>query len=918
MSPVSFLGSVAGKLYKTYGNRISDCCLVFPGRRAGLFFQKELSACLERDIWMPSLLGIKQLTESITGKKTTENLFLLTELFRLYRELTGKDESLQGFYSLGNIILHDFDQTDKYLLKAGDLFHNVRDLKRISQDFSFLSHEQQQLLKSFWSAFQVKPDHLLNQHFISVWEQLPLLYELFNKELRKKDFCYEGMIYRQMAEDLEGEKALDFFHKYYRFVFIGFNALNTCEKKLFRYLRDNKKADFFWDYDPYYIEDPLQEAGLFLRENLKEFPPPGGYDKECSPLSGHRNITVVPVTSYVMQAKIVPQLIKDNKLPADTRTAVVLGDESLLLPLLYGLGQQEDTSGEINVTMGFPLRQTALFGLFDSLLRFYDLHGTEKDFRPVSSHPYVETLGISTFLYKVPEDPAELYSIFLEILDKIDGSDTLPANDVLLLPVVREARKLLNKLHLAISRTSTEISTPVFAKLIRQHLSLATIPFSGEPLTGLQVMGFLETRCLDFENVVIVSAQENVLPKMFKDNSLIPRNIAKAFGLPSAEQHIAMQGYYFYRLLQRAKNVFLIWNNNPEGPARGEISRFVRQISCELPDSPVKTTPLVYDHTLPETKPVTIAKTGEVKEQVEEYLYPEGKKALSPTALQTYIRCPLKFYFKHVLSLKESHEIAEEADSLHIGNIVHTVLFDLYKPYIGKMLQKEELLRMIRPVANLRRRVAVVAEEYMNKKSKEGLHIDPGRQLLFSEVATLYTERFISHDAGQSPVHVFDVEKKFGCRYGKAFIAGVIDRIDTRTNHLTLIDYKTGSEKNTFSRVEDLFDSRLSGKNGDAFQILCYVFLYSRTVNTEVLPLPLLFYLNKPFSHKTNGYLRYQRTGLNDQQVLAELQKGFLAQLNLLLEELFNFNVPFRQTDFIDNCKNCTFISICQREKYND
>ncbi|MDD4920119.1 MAG: PD-(D/E)XK nuclease family protein [Bacteroidales bacterium] len=918
MNGISFLDSVAKTLYQTYGERITDCCLVFPGRRAGLFFQKELSRYLERDIWMPSHMGISQLAEKITGKKKTEHLFLLAELFKLYKGLTGKEESLQGFYSLGNIILHDFDQADKFLLNAEELFHNVRDLKRIGQDFSFLSPEQQQLLMSFWSSFQVQPDHLLNQHFISIWEKLPQLYQQFKTALKDKDLCYEGMIYRQMAESLDEEKSRVFINSFYRFVFIGFNALNSCEKKLFRFLRDNNKADFFWDYDSYYIEDSLQESGLFLRENLKDFPPPGGYRKDYSPLSAHREIRVVPVPSYVMQAKIVCQIIQDNNLPQDTRTAVVLGDENLLLPLLYGLGQQEKKNWEMNVTMGFPLRQTSLFGLFDSLLRYYDRPGTDKDFRPVSMHPYVQALGIASSIQKVPENTMELYAVLLQILDMIEESDTLPLSDVMLSPVTRETRKLLNKLHLSLSRSSTEIDKALFARLIRQHLSLATIPFSGEPLTGLQIMGFLETRCLDFENVVIVSAQENVLPKMFKDNSLIPRNVGKAFGLPSAEQHTAIQAYYFYRLLQRAKKVFLIWNCNPDGPGRGEVSRFVRQISFELPDSPVITTPLVYDYTLPKTRQVTVQKTETVKDLLQEFMDPARKKALSPTALETYIRCPLKFFYKHVLSLKEPEEITEESDSLHIGNIVHAVLENLYRPYIGKTVNKEGLLRMIEPGKSFRQLVSGVTEEYLQKRGREGIHIEPGRQVLFSEVAGLYAGRFIRYDAEQAPVHLLAVEKKFRCSYGKTVISGIIDRIDTRNGDLFLVDYKTGSEKNSFFRVEDLFDPQSSGRNGDAFQILCYVFLYRQAFTSAILPLPLLYYLNSPFSRKTTGNIRYKRASLNNRQTLAEIEEGFLSLISNLLEELFNFNIPFKQTDVVDNCLHCPFISICQREKYND
>ncbi len=918
MSGISFLDSTAKTLYQKYGNNISRCCLVFPGRRAGLFFQEDLAKHLEREIWMPESMSIRQLTEMITGEKTTEHLFLLIELYKLYTELTAKDQGLEEFYSLGNILLHDFDQTDKYLLDTAVLFHNIKDLKRIGQDFSFLSPEQQQVLSSFWSSFHFQPDHPLNLHFMSVWEILPQLYTRFNEILRSKGFSYEGMIYRKMANMLEEGKDNDFPNRYSRFVFIGFNALNTCEKKLFRFLRNKDKADFFWDYDPYYIEDPVQEAGLFLRENLKEFPPPGDYNKDHSLLQSPRNIKVIPVTSYVMQAKIVPGIIRKYALPLDKRTAVVLADEDLLLPLLYGLGTLTKDRGDMNVTMGFPLCKTTLYSLLDSLLKYYNQTGSTRDFRPVKMHPYVQTLDLQDSLQNVPENALELYERFIYLLDHIDTSEVLSSADVMLLPVARETRKLLNKLHLSLTLLDIEIGITVFAKLIRQHLSQASVPFSGEPLSGLQVMGFLETRCLDFENLIIVSAQENQLPKAYKDNSIIPYNIRKAFGLPATDQHTAMQAYYFYRLLQRAQNVFLIWNSNPDGYARGEMSRFIRQISFELPASSVTINPLTYTHTLPEVQPVLIPKTGMVKDILKEYLDQGKEKFLSPTALETYIRCPLKFYYRYVMVLKEPGETLEEADSLHTGNIVHAVLETLYRPFLGKTLERGDILAIIHPEKKFRDIVTGVADKYLEKKKEEGLLIEKGKWILFTEVAILYAERFIRYDASRTPLKIIAVEKRFSCRYRRVGIAGIIDRMDIREGNLHLIDYKTGVAKNSFSLPTDLFDSRLSARNGDVFQILCYVFLYGLTHPGPDLPLPLLFYLNAALRGKEAGMIRYNRQKIDNQAELTNLRESFLSLLNLLLEELFNFNAPFRQTDFIDNCTFCPYSSMCQREKYND
>ncbi len=867
---------------------------------------------------MPRTLVINQLIEEIAGEKATDILILLTELYGLYSSLTEKKESLKEFYTLGNTIIRDFDQVDKYMLDPAQLFHNVRDLKRISVDFSFLSNEQQEIIKSFWSSFQAQPDHNLNVHFMTLWEKLPSLYQAFNRLLNEKGYAYEGMIYRKMADQLKNHKESAFLNEFSGFAFIGFNALNTCEKELFRYLKNNKKAFFYWDYDPYYIDNPLQEAGMFLRENIREFPPAEGYVKDVSPLRNPRTIHVISSPSYVLQAKIVPQLLKKHDLPYNTQTAVVLADENLLLQLLYGLGYHASAEQEINVTMGFPLRQTSLFSLIDSLLRYYNNTKTSRDFRPVEMHPYVQSLTLADTLKTVPGNTVELYDRLLTLLEKIDISDSLPAGDPMLIPVVRETRKQLNKLYLAVTRSGIDIHPEVFSKLLKQHLSLASIPFSGEPLTGLQVMGILETRCLDFKNLIIISAQENVLPKAYRDNSLIPYNIRKAFGLPAAEQHTAIQAYYFYRLIQRSSNVFLIWNNNPEGPSKGELTRFIRQIRYELPDSEVVTTPVIIQHSIPEIKPVSVQKSGPVKEILQQYLDPDTHKYLSPSALQTYIRCPLSFYFKNILLLKEPLEVSDQADPLHLGNIVHRILEHLYNPFLGKTLSGKEILQLIEPQKVFLKTVLRIVNDYFIEQYGKDASRETGKWILLSEVATLYVERFVKHDAFRAPLVVSAVEKMFKCRYNNVNIKGIIDRVDIRKGQVHIIDYKTGTEKNAFAKVEDLFDSEKTVKNRDAFQILCYAFLQENSGTANTLPVPLLYYLNSVFSDKPQGYLLLNKKDLADPLDLPALKNDFLNLLNRLLEEMFNFNIPFRQTDFPDNCVNCPYISICQREKYND
>lgn len=902
MSHTSFLAHTAQTLYQQYKENIGACCLVFPGRRAALFFQKELSVIPEREIWMPTVLGITQLIEKQTGQRASDPYVLLLELFKVYKELTGKTENLEQFVFLGNTLLHDFDQADKYLLNPEVLFHNVRDLQQIENDYSFLSTEQKTALASFWSAFSNRSNHPLNKHFITLWEILPELYSQFNRVLNNKGLAYEGLLYKKMVQELESNTGNGYTESFSKFVFIGFNALNPCEKKLFHFLKDKNKAAFFWDYDSFYTEDTLQEAGMFLRNNIKEFPSVEDPSRTDLLQSKKEGIQVISVPSRVMQARIVPQILKEYSLPFTTNTAVVLSDEDLLVPLLYALGSNADEKEQMNATMGFPLSQTSLFSLIQSLLYYFFQPKEGRDFLPVNMHPYVQALGLEDVLKHVPKDTQELYEILLHTIERTEQSPALTSADPLLATVAGETKTQINRLYQSVCNSGLEINPSVFADFTRQQLSLATIPFSGEPLSGLQIMGLLETRCLDFENLILISSQDNLLPRSYKEQSVIPYNLRKAFGLPAAEQHTAIRAYYFYRLLQRAKKVFLIYNSNPDSAYGGEISRFVRQISHELPNISVTYTPLVFDYKIPQIKPLVVYKKDEIKDRLQAYLYPESGKTLSPTALLSYIRCPLQFFFTNIKSLKEPEILPGLSDTLQIGNKAHAALEQLYRPVVGKTLEKEDVLHLI----------------HRTRQQQDTGTACIGEQVLFDEIATFYTKRFVTYDAGRAPFTVLATEKKYAATFKHVAITGVVDRIDRKEGQVYLIDYKTGMKKNTFNRIEDLFSPELSQKNGDIFQVLCYTYLFGDQINKSALPIPLVFYLNAPLSSPSDGFIIYNKNTLNSRPALASLQKEFLAQLDALLKELFNFSVPFKQTEVSENCTYCPYTSICQREKIND
>lgn len=902
MSATSFLGTVAHTLYQQYKERIDTCCFVFPGRRAALFFERELTNLATEEMWMPTTMGITQFVEKFTSQKASDPYVLLLELFKIYRNLTGKTESLEQFQYLGNVLLHDFDQVDKYLLNPKVLFNNVKDLQQVEQDFHFLTDEQKKALASFWSSFLKKPDHPLHKHFITLWEILPNLYSIFGSTLETKNLAYEGLLYRKMANEIEQTKQNAFIESYDTFVFVGFNALNPCEKKLFHFLKNTEKALFYWDYDPFYTENKIHEAGLFLRENTKDFPSALLPDEKHSLKQKKESIQIVSVPSRVMQAKVVPQILKEHNIPYEINTAVVLTDESLLLPLLYGLGNGMKKGEVVNVTMGFPLIGTSLFSLIQSALQYFFQSEEEKDITPLMMHPYIELLELEPLLRHIPKTAEELYKFLLEIINRTATSSKLPAEDALVKTVAKEMRRQINRLYLSISSSELDISATVFADFVKQQLAGSIIPFSGEPLWGLQVMGLLETRCLDFENLVLVSAQDHLLPKSHKEVSVIPYNLRRAFGLPTQEQHTAIWAYYFYRLLQRAKNIFFIYNNNPDSPSGGEVSRFVRQIELELPNLFVTSSPLVFHYHLPHIAPVIVSKTGSVQKKLQSFLSAESGRILSPTAILSYIRCPLQFYFKYLKSLNNPAFAPEEPDILHIGNTTHHLLERLYRPIVGKILEKEDILHRL---------------SQTNTKGIFTKELD-GNQILHEEIAAFYTKRFVRFDATQTPFKVVSLEESFFFKYENIPMTGIVDRVDIRQGKKVLIDYKTGERKNSFERVADLFSSKYTLKNGDAFQMLCYSYLIKDLSDNNELPVPMLFYLNNPVADVSGSYISYNREALDTSTALSSIKDEFIDHLDDLLKELFNFNIPFKQTNELKNCTFCPYISICQREKIND
>ncbi|MCL2738393.1 MAG: PD-(D/E)XK nuclease family protein [Bacteroidales bacterium] len=946
MPPDSFLDRVSADLYDRYGSDISKLCLVFPSRRAGLFFAESLSKRMSRPLWQPEALSISDLIFRWAGKRPSDSLRLLTELYKAYQSLGATEspqaESFDRFYFWGEMILRDFDQIDKYLVRAKSLFQNLFDQKMLEGDYSFLSPEQVAAVQAFWSSFRPQKTEL-QQSFAQMWELMFPLYAGFRQSLEAGGLAYEGMLYRQVAErELVPDASV------LSYVFIGFNALNTCERNIFRRLQALGLARFYWDRDDYYIADGRQEAGRFLRTNIKEFPP-ADEGAVYTDFTRPKEIEFWALPSEVLQTKILPQIIKDRDLHTDKRTAVVLCDESLLIPLLSALPQ---VAPEVNVTMGYPLAKTSLYSFTEALLMFYRsgrMRGGSCSYYHLEvfrllSHPFISRLcpkaaedlknrvrkdnmlfvPVDAFAADVwlqaiagcPQEPDSWLGFFTGLLEAVEDSlSPSEAGDPLLLPVLRLAGQELNKFRNAIQTCGLPITMPLFFNLLRQALRGITVAFSGEPLQGIQVMGILETRTLDFEHVVLLSAQEGFLPGAKEIPSFIPYNLRAGFGLPTPQDHEAIYAYYFYRLIQRAQKASLLYGSGGDGIQTGEQSRYLLQLEAESPHRITHKT-LTLNVDLPVPAPEIIKeKTGMYKERLLRYMDPDSGSYLTPSALSAYVQCPLQFCFRYIEQIKEEDEVMEEADGKGLGRVLHEVMESLYRPFLGQVVTAEALERLLGAKDKIRGAVEkAILDAYAPKHSAAHL-FEQGRWLILADVLAAYVEQLIRFDIAQAPFGLKAMETKLKIMFQASPhlslpLGGRIDRIQEREGICYVVDYKTGKEQRSFASTPSLFAPERASQNGAVFQMLWYTMLYQEE-HPQAKVLPSLYYIRSLFDTDAS-ILLYDKSAKQEIKDMTPYMEDYRRLLGRCLLELFDLNRPFVQTQDREHCRYCLYGPICR------
>ncbi len=948
-----FLAQCADFVYRKHNTELHKICLVFPNRRSGVFFSSYLQKLIEKPVVAPEITTIGELFAGYSVYNQPEKLQLISLLYNVFKKQTQTTETFDQFYFWGEMLLSDFNDIDRYLVDAKDLFTNVANLKEIDASFDYLTEEQKEALKQFWGSVAVRDRKEFQENHAQIWEKLYPVYDGFKKSLKEKSQAYPGMADRLVIEELTANKLSFQFEKYY---FIGLNALNECEKRLFRYLKNEEKADFLWDYDVFYTNDPVNEAGKFMRENLLNFPPPDDFGLKTSCFSDPKNIELVAVSSNNGQSQQIPVFLdKIQKEPVSgfDETAVVLADESLLFPVLGAIPESYET---INVTMGYPVRNSMVHGFLFLLIRLLKNKKVADNSEITVYHRFVtdilrhqllstiETKTVNSFLaevqshnkitiklaeinfsdihksiFSVPQKVQDYSRYFLQVLSAVHSVFSNNENESILTEIINSVYNAVEKLDSLVESVANELETPfsetVYFRLFNQYLNGETVTFEGEPLSGIQVMGILETRCLDFKNLVIIGLNESKWPRTYTAASFIPHNIRKAFALPSIEEQDAMYAYYFYRLIQRAENISATYNVVKDGIQTGEMSRYGYQLLFDSPHKPVKKN-LDFSFAAGKIQPIVVT----CSETLSKKLFDKNseKIPLSPSAVNTYLQCNLRFYFKYLAGLPEPDELKEEIDGAIFGTIFHEVLEELYTPFVGKMITVADFEKMQHDRIKLDNLILrKIRKVYLKQPEDAGSFIPEGKTILFFENLKIYIDKLLNIDRETAPFQIVSLEKSYKTSIaveidGEArqiFVGGKIDRIDKLNGEIRIIDYKTGNVGSlSITNVEELFRKNEKTPKKEVLQALIYSLVVQESTNETAIK-PAIFSLRKLFADNFDPTIKMDKTELT----ISAIKEEFTEKLKILLREIYTSTGSYEQTPHIEHCQYCAYNTICQR-----
>ncbi|WP_396196674.1 PD-(D/E)XK nuclease family protein [Flavobacterium sp.] len=921
MKSSTFLDKLSATLLLLSEKELSNATIILPNKRAKVFLLESIKNQMVGTAFAPNIISIEEFIQEMACLRTIDSIELLFEFYEVYQGVTpkGQCQNFEQFATWATTAIQDFNEIDRYLLDPKKVFTYLEAIEALKR----------------WQVEASKTTKLIDNH-LEFWAKLPEYYASFYEHLVSKGIGYQGLIYREAVNKLESFAAAT-THKIY---FAGFNALNQAEEKIFKYLAKENSAKIYWDIDAVFLNDPHHDAGLFIRRYKKEWKSFVHQDFEwvVNHFSEQKNIQIIGTPKSIGQAKIVGTLIEKIQTthPNLEKTAVVLGDENLLLPVLFGLPDSVDA---LNITMGYPSKNNPAQLLISKLFKLH--HNAKqrndksytfyyKEVLAILNHPLIEpycqaqevvqVINSNNFTFFSREKLFQLYAekypnstntLFELLFARWDEIPLILANlrEILFhiksqLSNDNSEDKMAKAFLYSIYNTIVKLtnyqekyqqidSLTALHAIYKQIVELAEVSFEGEPLSGLQIMGVLESRVLDFENVIITSVNEGKFPAGKSQNSFLPYDVKKELGLPTFKEKDAIYCYHFYHLLLRAKNIWLLYNTDHEGIDAGEKSRFITQLEIEKHQLPNST---IYNAVLPEKayEPMVIPKTAAI---IERLIAIATDKGFSPSSLTGYIRNPIQFYTQRILRINEAEDVEENIAANTLGIIIHSALEELYTPYLNQFLA-------VHHIASMESKIDAVILKYFKQEYKEG-EITKGKNLLAFEVAKRNVYNFLQVEKkaiteDNDAVKVLLLEESLSCEIQlESFdfpikIAGKVDRIEERNGVIRIVDYKTGRVAAGNLKLNDIFALTPEIANEKIIQLLCYAMMFENHELRKNLDITAGII---SFKNMKNGFLPFGIGSGKDANtvITSEMLEDFKVIIKLLILEIFNPEIPFKE-----------------------
>jgi CRISPR/Cas system-associated exonuclease Cas4 (RecB family) len=895
-----FLAYVADDILSKYGTNLSRIAVVFPNKRASLFLNEHLARAARQPIWSPATITISELFRQQSDLQVADPIKLVCDLHKSFCRCTQLQESLDKFYGWGQLLLADFDDIDKNMADADRVFANLRDIHELD-DISYLTDEQRQMIHRFFSNFSDTHNSELKERFLRLWSRFADIYHDFNSRLASQQLAYEGALYRQVVTTLTttpDENSSGTF-PYDHYLFVGFNLLQKVELQLFSELQKAGKAHFYWDFDHYYMQH--HEAGQYIRRYLEHFPNELDVTSEAiyGNFSKQKHVSYISAPTEDIQARYISTWLRDSqRLNDGRRTAIVLCNENLLQTVVHCLPDEVD---KVNVTTGYPLSQTAVASLINIWFDLQLQGRTPRLLRIFQRHPYARFIS---------DDQQPL----LQILREVATNGHSDITDPLFQESLFRAYTLVNRIENLQQSGDLTVDMTTLQRLVSQVVQQTTIPFHGEPAEGIQVMGVLETRNLDFDHVLLLSCNEGNIPRGVNDSSFIPHSIRQAYELTTIDNKVTIYSYYFHRLMQRASDVTILYNSSTEDGQRGEMSRFMLQLMVESPHTITSHT-LQTGQTIQKWLPDPIEKTPHVL-QVMQSQFTTQHPILSPTAITKYMRCPLQFYYLYVADIQQPDipDDEQELDHRIFGNVFHEAA-DIIYHQLPRYIDKPLLEHLLKSKVEIERAVDEAFHRIIPFAPKRGL------QLINREVIIHYLRQLITIDQRLAPFTIlgleYDVKRQLtpsATYFQPSIIGGRIDRLDLITDgsdeYIRVVDYKTSNRRpKPIADVEAIFLPENIREHSDYYlQTFVYADIISRQRPDHKVS-PALVFIQHAGGDNYDPTLCFGSQPVRD---IAQVSARFNELLEETITEMFSPDVPFQPTSDQRTCSTCPFAALCR------